>query len=133
MDEQKIEHTPLSTFENPEVSYVGINARDHGVAIEVYGPKRHKFSRRIVACWNACVGIGTETLERVSEGKLNIRLGVHMFADIEAQNKELREALKALYYRIEPKQIEGALVPFKGEFPADVVEQARSILTKAGV
>lgn len=137
MGEQKIEHTQGELVQESLAVYATLDRRKTmvahtGVASDAWVPTEMRLAnaRRVVACWNACVGIGTETLERVSEGKLNIRLGVHMFADLEAQNKELREALKTIV------DCYGAGYTDNNKFVKDVHEfmmEARAVLTKAGV
>lgn len=51
-------------------------------------------ARRIVACWNACTGFGTETLERLGaldRAKVNARI------TLRTQRDELLEALRSVH------------------------------------
>lgn len=52
-------------------------------------------ARRIVACVNACIGIGAESLERFNEShKPENGFGLHRETNLEAQRDELLDAIK---------------------------------------
>jgi hypothetical protein len=117
--------------------YHAIHAESGDLICECYEgseEEQRANAKRIQACWNACLEFSTETLVDLCSGGVP---SLHEYfvrqREMKQQNADLVGALKAFYYRIEPKQIEGAFVPFKGEFSAEVCEQALAALTRAGV
>jgi len=70
----------------------------HGVATALqHRIEAEANARRIVACVNACAGISNEQLE---DGKLDVFLQALHIRELEAQNKELREAATAYKNRV---------------------------------
>lgn len=71
-----------------------------GIMLDAHGygvPMTVDIMRRIVACVNACKGIGTETLERYNEEhKPENGFGLHREAELISQRDELLAALKRI-------------------------------------
>ena len=92
-------HTPgrlAVTHNNWETSTIYSNgkevARVHIDSEASDDDEQHRDNaRRLVACWNACEGIPTDMLEAMPFGPAAL---VPMYARLEAQRDELREALE---------------------------------------
>lgn len=70
---------------------------DGWIIADTFGIDRKANARRIVACVNACRGIGTETLERfVDEHKPEKGFGLHRESALVAQRDELLAAMRKL-------------------------------------
>ena len=81
---------------------------ERGASQIAYG-LRHEQARRIVACINACVGFGTESLERYhNERKPENGFGLHRQDKLEAQRDEMLAALKMIAFATAPYPEDGS-------------------------
>lgn len=91
-------------------------------------PVRRANARRLVACWNACEGISTETLENGNSIQVALMGGLNAALECDrllAENARLREALEDMV-ELRDLTIAGRVNPDKSELA--VVANARKLI-----
>jgi hypothetical protein len=83
----------------------------------------HANARRIVACWNASIGIPTAELEAAADGRL-----LNIFEGLISERDELLAALKDILSELEPAGSDGWMA---GNVHQDEYNAARAAIARA--